>query len=322
MDIITEAIKNGRNLKESSIKAYVFNLQKLHDKMYNNKNIKDLDFLKDTKKVIDTLDDLKLSSRKTYLAAIVVALGTQEDKYEGPLKEYRDIMINYIKEYKEEQEEQCKSNSQKENWTSMATIRKVPRRYKKELMDRKIFEKEPGTLSKKEMDLIQKWLVSSLYILDDANPPPRNDFTPMKVITYNQFTNIPDSEKETNNYLVIQSRNKKFFSLGEYKTDTTYGLKRIDLGSKLNSVINIYQKFNPGLYLIYNTRGGPMTPNGLTKYLNKTFEPTGKKNISSTMLRHIYITEKLGGPSIKEKKELADKMCHSVVQQEMYKKLN
>ena len=63
-----------------------------------------------------------------------------------------------------------------------------------------------------------------------------------------------------------------------------------------------------------------MTPNGLTKYLNKTFEPTGKKNISSTMLRHIYITEKLGGPSIKEKKELADKMCHSVVQQEMYKK--
>ena len=63
-----------------------------------------------------------------------------------------------------------------------------------------------------------------------------------------------------------------------------------------------------------------MTPNGLTKYLNKTFEPTGKKNISSTMLRHIYISEKLGGPTLKEKKALADKMGHSVATQEIYKK--
>ena len=51
MESITEAIKKSRNLKESSVKAYVFNLQKLHDKMFNNKNIKDLDFLKDTKKL-------------------------------------------------------------------------------------------------------------------------------------------------------------------------------------------------------------------------------------------------------------------------------
>ena len=99
-----------------------------------------------------------------------------------------------------------------------------------------------------------------------------------------------------------------------------YGLKKINLGNKLNSVINIYQKFNPGEYLIYNSRGEAMTPNGLTKYLNKIFEPTGKKNISSTMLRHIYISEKLGGPTLKEKMELADKMGHSVSTQETYKK--
>ena len=320
MEAITEAIKKSRNLKESSVKAYVFNLQKLHDKMFNHKNIQDLDFLKDTTEVIETLNDLKLSSRKTYLAAIVVALATQEEKYEKPLKEYRELMMDHIQEYKGIQEEQSKSDSQKENWTSMASIKKVPRRYKKELVDRKIFDKDPKDVNKKEMDLIQKWLVSSLYVLDDANPPPRNDFTPMKVISFKQFTDIPDGEKEKNNYLVIQSRNKKFFSLGEYKTDKTYGLKRIDLGSKLNSVINIYQKFNPGEYLIYNSRGGPMTPNGLTKYLNKTFEPTGKKNISSTMLRHIYITEKLGGPTLKEKKALAEKMGHSVATQEIYKK--
>jgi hypothetical protein len=63
-----------------------------------------------------------------------------------------------------------------------------------------------------------------------------------------------------------------------------------------------------------------MTPNGLTKYLNKTFEPSGKSNISSSLIRHIFITEKIGGPTLKEKQELADKMGHSVGQQELYKK--
>ncbi len=62
----------------------------------------------------------------------------------------------------------------------------------------------------------------------------------------NQYTDLTDEEKAEMNYLVIQSRNKKFFSLGEYKTSGTYGVKKIDLSSKLNSVINIYQKYNNG----------------------------------------------------------------------------
>jgi len=38
------------------------------------------------------------------------------------------------------------------------------------------------------------------------------------------------------------------------------------------------------------------------------------------MLRHIFISEKIGGPTLKEKQELAEKMGHSVNQQELYKK--
>tara|TARA_R110002073_G_scaffold253583_1_gene416310 strand:- start:3879 stop:4847 length:969 start_codon:yes stop_codon:yes gene_type:complete len=321
MDVINKAIKDAKpKLKESSIKAYTFNLLKLHEKLFGNKDIKNLSFLKNTKKVLDVLQDLKLSSRKTYLASIVVALSTDEEKYKKELKEYRDVMIDHIEKYKLDLEEQQKTETQSANWTTMSTIKKIPRKYKKELIERKILSKNKEDLTNKEKDLLQKWVVSSLYVLDDENPPPRNDFTPMKVISYKEYLDTPDNIKSNNNFLVIQSRNKKFFSLGEYKTSETYGLKKINLGPKLNSVINIYQKFNPGEYLIYNSRGGPMTPNGLTKYLNKVFEPTGKKNISSTMLRHIYISEKLGGPTLKEKKELADKMGHSVSTQEIYKK--
>ena len=46
-----------------------------------------------------------------------------------------------------------------------------------------------------------------------------------------------------------------------------------------------------------------MTANGLTKYLMKVFEPSGKQ-ISASMLRHIYLTEKMG-PIDEAKKSLS-----------------
>ena len=85
--------------------------------------------------------------------------------------------------------------------------------------------------------------------------------------------------------------------------------------------MNVWLRINKSGHLILNSQRKPITSNGLTKYLNKVFEPTGKSNISSTMLRHIFITEKIGGPALKEKQELADKMGHSVEQQELYKKV-
>ena len=70
-----------------------------------------------------------------------------------------------------------------------------------------------------------------------------------------------------------------------------------------------------------NSRGGPMTPNGLTKFLNKTFSIIGKDNISSTMLRHIYISKKLDkSPYLEEKEQIAMKMGHSINTQELYRK--
>jgi len=320
MEQLKKDIMESRNLKPRSIQAYIFNLEKLHDKMFNNKNINSLEYLKDTKKVMNIIDDLKLSTRKTYLASIVVALSTKEKKYEKQLKIYRDEMMDLIEKSKSEAENQEKSDTQSENWTTMTELKKVVKKYKKDLSDRGTFKKDKESISSRERALLQKWMTGSLYVLDDKHPPLRNDFTPMKIISMKQYTDLTDEEKAEMNYLVIQSRNKKFFSLGEYKTSGTYGVKKIDLSSKLNSVINIYQKFNKGDYLIYNSKGDPMSPNGLTKYLNKVFEPSGKNNISSTMLRHIFITEKFGGPTLKEKKEVAEKMGHSVATQEIYKK--
>lgn len=316
MDQLKDKIKSSRNIKDKSLNAYLISLRKLHEKINPDKDFSsNLNWLKDKDKVMEHLMDMKLTTRKNYIAAIIVALSTDKDKYEKELKEYRDVLDGVAKEYKDGVEEQRKSEKESANWVSLDKLRKVMRKYKSEIMEKGLLKKDE--LNKKEMDLLQKWVVSSLYILDD-NPPLRNDYT-MKVISKSDYDKLSEKTKNDNNYLVVKSRNNKFFSLGEYKTDKKYGLKKIDVGSKLNSVLNIWLKYNKSGYLLLNSKGEPMNANSLTKYLNKVFEPTGKK-ISSTMIRHIFISEKIGGPTLKEKQEIAEKMGHSVNTQELYKK--
>mgnify|MGYP003642495996 FL=1 len=62
-----------------------------------------------------------------------------------------------------------------------------------------------------------------------------------------------------------------------------------------------------------------MNSNQLSKYINKVFSPTGKK-ISANLLRHIYITEKFPVEENNDKKEVAEKMGHSVDTQNSYSK--
>ena len=317
MEDLTEKIKEKRKLRPASVKTYVGNIVKLSEKINGERNFKNLDFLKDYKKVVDTIKDYKLSSRKTALAAIVVGLSSYGDKYEDVLNKYRDDMYSDAKEYKSISEQQNKTPKENENWVALKRLRNILTKIKKDLTDREAFKKD--TLTKKEMDKLQQYVAGFIYIGDDSNPPLRNDITPMSIVDDKEYRKM-NEEQLKKNYLVVQSRNKKFFSLGEYKTAKQYGLKKIELGKKLNSVMNIWLKYNPTKHLIFNNKGESMSPNGLTKLLNKTFEPTGKK-ISTTLLRHIYITERFPPTdTLNEKQEVAEKMGHSTNQQELYKR--
>ena len=311
---IKKEINEKRDLRESSLKAYASNMNKLHKLMFD-KEISGLDFLKDKKEVMKTIENKKLSTRKTYLAAIVVTL-MAFDKDEDLIKYYRDEMEDLAKQFSANMEEQKKSETQDKNWVSLSALRKVMRKYRNELNQKGIFKKEPDDLTNKEFDLLQKWIVASLYILDE-NPPLRNDYI-MTVISNKEYDKLSEKEIENNNYTVVKSRNNKMFSLGEYKTSGKYGTKIIPVGKKLNSALNIWLKFNTSGHLLLNSKKETMTANGLTKYLQKTFAPTGK-NISSSMIRHIFISDKFPAEN-KEKEEVAEKMAHSVQQQTLYSK--
>ena len=323
MNKIKKAIDDARNIKPNSLRAYTISINKLHNALFN-KDIDEtsdkanpLDFLKDEDGVLKAIKDLKINTQKNYLSAVIVALDSMNPKrYETELKEYREYLDDLNKEYIKELEKNEKTSNQKENWVSLKELKKVMNSYKRDLQDRDVFKKE--SLTKKQRDILQMWVVANLYLHDD-NPPIRLDYGGMKVIGISEYNDLTNDEEESNNYLVVNSRTKKFFHFGEFKSKKAHGIKKIPVGKVLNSVLNIWLRFNDTGYLLVDSRDKPMNSNQLSKYISKVFAPTGKK-ITANQLRHIYISEKHPVEVNDSKKETASKMMHSVSTQEKYSK--
>ena len=316
MDYLKYKIEKSRDIKPNSLKAYLINIRKLNDFMREGEDFKDLDFLKDEDKTIEVLKkNFKLTTQKNYLASIIVAMDAYGKKYEEELEDYRSRLDDLNSQYNKEIEKNEKSEKQDKNWQSIAQLRKVMNSLKGDLLERGSLKKEE--LSKKEFDIMQQWVVANLYLNPD-NPPIRLDYGHMRVIKDEEYEKLTDAKKKEN-FLVVKSRNKKFFSFGNYKTEKTYNIKKIDVGKKLNSVLNIWLKYNKNGSLLVDTKGNSMSSNQLGKFIKKTFKSTGKE-ISANLLRHIYISEKFPVEKEDEKKEIADKMHHSVATQKTYSK--
>ncbi len=320
MEAIKKAIDDKRNIKPNSLRAYLINIRKVYEGLGNSGEPKNLDFLKDEKKVLEFLSEKALTTQKNYLTGIIIGLDSlnKNEKYDQDLKVYRKRLDEYTDKYNQEIEENKKTGKQAKNWSTMKELKKVVSTYKADLLDRGVFGKDYDQITKKQFDLLQKFVVGSLYIYEE-NPPVRLDYGDMKIITSPDYEELTDEEKEENNYLVVKSRNNKFFHFGDYKTSKNYGTKKITVGKKLNSVLNIWLKFNKTDEFLLDSRGGNMTSNQLSKFLNKVFAPTGKK-ISANMLRHIYISEKHPVKEEESKEDTADKMLHSVSTQKNYSK--
>jgi len=294
------------NLRESSIKTYISNLTKLA-KEVGIKSINNLIFLQHGQNVMRAISKKKPSTQKTYLATIIVILKAIKAK-KNLIDFYTEHMNKLAEEHNKKAQSQEKSESQNENWISLPELQKELKRQSREITRLRLWKKE--NLTPKEFDMLQKYVAGFLYIGDPENPPTRADFHDMKIICIKDYEKLSEEELKKN-YIVKVNSKKKFFSLGDYKTSGKYGLKKIDIGKDLNNVLNKWLKIvNKYGYILVNNRKGPISANGLSKYMNKVFEYTRKK-IGINMLRHIYITHHFP-PQNKEKKEVAEKMMHSI----------
>jgi hypothetical protein len=132
-----------------------------------------------------------------------------------------------------------------------------------------------------------------------------------------------EPEDKTINYLIYDD---KKFIFNKFKTAKKEGSSEIEIGDDLMNSINLYLKYNPllkGKKITKNTNlpflvkfdGKPLNKsvNTITYILNRIF----KKKISSSMLRHIYLSNKYGD-KLEEMKEDSKKMSHNIETQKEY----
>tara|TARA_R110002012_G_scaffold275825_2_gene462516 strand:- start:1100 stop:2038 length:939 start_codon:yes stop_codon:yes gene_type:complete len=291
---LIELIKKSRpNIKDSTIKMYVGNLNKL-------KNIFESDgygFLKDIDKVKEKLSERHFTTQRNYYNSIIILLMAQ-DKDKKLIEKYNTIRDQLNAKYLENQSSGVISEKQKNSFISMDELRAFVDKIRIDLDIPKLKKKD--TIPEKEKKLLMVYVILSILIEN----PMRNDLSQMKIIVGKKgYNNLSDTDKKDSNYLVVEKNNAKFI-LNDYKTSKKYAEKIINISKPLEKVIRMYMRINKlgnGDILF------PISRNGISQLLIKTSKKYINKNISTTIIRKIVASHLL-----KDVKEIEQKLSNKM----------
>ena len=143
----------------------------------------------------------------------------------------------------------------------------------------------------------------------------RLDYATIRIITKNKFDQLANQSAE--NYLVTGRPQKIIFQ--KYKTFKTYGVVNIPIAKYSKPLQRLLQRhvrylrenFPENDCLFLNQNLTCMSRNSLTKFLQRLFKEFFKKNVSVTMLRHIFLTDKYDKKQLEEQAETSKFMMHS-----------
>lgn len=305
--------KDNHKLSDATASAYLKTLFMLNDK----KPFKSLTFLRDTEAIEKRIADYAESTKKTIYASVASVLSLFSDKkaFKATHKYYFDKMMAKAEEAKEVDTAK-KTDTQEKAWIGWGEVEKK-RADMGEAVGKATANKKVSTA---EYNNILSHLVLSLYI--DVPPRRNQDYLDMKVY-YAKANEKLDYIDKDHNYLLIRKKVPVQFIFNKYKTSKKYGTQKIDIPESLAGIITTYLKYRPTtpeekkdkeFNLLVSADGKPLTQaNSITRILNNVFE----KNIGSSMLRHIYLSNKM---DISEMKDDAEKMGHSLTEQKKYLK--
>jgi len=281
-----ESELNKKDITESTKKVYLRNIAKL-SKTLKFKN--PLSGLKDIPAVEEYLKDYKPNTVRSYLISIVSVLP------QGKLRDvYYAKMMESNKTLKEFEKSGVKTETQEKNWMDWTEVSKT--------------ESELEAKRKQSYNDFLNYLVLSLYT---KLPPRRNEYRDLSIVKTSKGLS------DTTNYLDLTS---KQFVFNKFKTAKKEGQVKIDIPENLMSVISEYIKLRklkpkdlPAPFLV-DANGTPLTAvNAITRILNGIFH----KKVSSSMLRHFYLSERWGD-TLKKMEDDAHNMSHSSNTQKDY----
>lgn len=289
-NIDLDKLFDEKNITSSSKNLYIKNLTRLN----NGTLIKNVGFLTNINAIKEKLEKYKPNTRRSYIISCVSLLRelTKQStrKYQKLYDSYYKIMEDLNNDLKTNN---VKSQKEKENWISQEEVLKRLEELKKMIptLGKKISEEQFYEL--------QKLLLLGLYSLQ---APRRNkDYQLMKVYRKPpvlQATDIGGNVIDLQENVLDLKNNKFIFA--NYKTKGKYQKQEIEINPELREIIDIYLKYHPifkkngtsskeNVFLIVNFKGQPYENNNdMTRLMYKIFN----KKIGSTMLRHIFLTDK------------------------------
>lgn len=245
--------------------------------------------LDDPDSLLEWLADKSASGQKSYLSALKWYAKENDIKYPEELQEKLNKLYKAQNTRDEDQKLTAKQETQYVPWKDILAVQTM-------LADKK----------DKTGPEWRHFILASLYTL---HPPVRLDYHAMKVVTRHD-------KDHKGNTLVWNSSPR--FVFREYKTAKTYGIVEIPLMGALHRALKDWFAHLGGVPK-YVLGDHEITPATLSEAITTMFAKYTGKHVGVSLLRHAYITEVFPTlTSIKQKNEIARRMMHDRVRQEMY----
>lgn len=298
-------VTNRPLLSSSTIKTYIGNMRKIQS-VCPGIEINTIDDLIENREAIlkCLLDSMTPMVRKSKIGTVITILDDKHndhpDKLKVAISDYRKVMNDDANTVNKGEEDQELTESQRANLISQEDVMKVYKQLKSEATPIMKLSK----INKKQFETLLYYVLLSLYVLI---PPRRSmDYAVFKI------RNFDESAQSKDNYMTNFSKTKKkglsSFVFNTYKNSKKMGQQILnDIPKELEKVIEMWKNFNKSDYLLINSLGNPITQSKIAIWLNDIFG----KNISTSMLRHIYLSSKYKDVNLKELKEDAKALGQS-----------
>ncbi len=312
LPVILNKIKPS--LKESSIQAYVRNIEKLSERVNGKREFDNLEWLNDKEKVLNKINEMGDNTKRNYLNSVIVFFQNNKDYEDNETwKEYSKLRDDINAKFKKSKSENKKTDKQNKNWLTKEEYQNIVKQYQEYLTKHKVLQSKPDKLNKDELNKLMEYVLIKFY----QEIPSRNDFHSLKIVNKKEYNDLP---KDTNQNYLVMERNNIHVIINDWKTKKNEkDTRTITLSPELQKLVRAYRRKAPNReYMFVSNKEQPLTRNGLTKLLIKMFKVFyPDKNISSSMLRHIYLSHKYSD-TMKEMKEDQNNLGHSGETQKEY----
>jgi hypothetical protein len=282
--------------KETTLKNYMHRLYHLRDKIIQVKDIYTIISTPETSYQKIKTAYPNISTRKNVLTVILSLFKNSEKlreslkKEQAKWKEYHDHMDSF-------QEAKYKKHA--------PDMKQLSKYVPYEDIETK-YKELKGESPHESMQTSLQYILLSIII---STPPKRSDYGQMEIY-YDK-----DPNKKDINYIVLLSDSRpSYMVFNKYKTSKKY--ERVDQDLPISATKDIKDSIRryPRKYLFINNKGEPYKTNdGFSKYVIRVFTRLFGKKTGVTMLRHIFITEKVSFDDMDEdeREDIAQQMLHS-----------